>query len=210
MTRYVFSAWMPDGQVGKSVAEIIAKRTAEWNKERTAKGKDGYTFVCWQPEEMDKIKLSGDDQIYIKGHHGAGAAFISDFDSWNQQQVQGGQAVVVAATTLDPKKLTSRLHHCFHRSTSFKGTIKFFNCSSGVNGGASFAKLAADRMRSFWPKAAYIGYAAPLAQGYGDYTVPANSELQSLQWLLNGTPAPVERRKLGSTGQRASSLHVPL
>lgn len=206
MTRYIFSAWMPDGQVGKSIAELIQARTNEWNRERAAKSKPGYTFVCYQPEKMEKIKLTGDDQVYIKGHHGPGARIISDFDSWNQTQVHRGQQVVVTATTLDPKRLTRRLHHCFHRSKSFAGKIKFFNCSSGVNGGASFAKIAADRMRAFWPKASYIGYDATLLQRYGDYT----DELASLRALLAGTPAPIERRKLAPDGRRAKSLQVPL
>jgi hypothetical protein len=197
---------MPDGQVGKSIAELIQTRTNEWNRERAAKGKSGYTFVCYQPEAMDKISLSGDDQVYIKGHHGAGAAFISDFDSWSQTQTQRGQKVEVAATTLDPKKLTRRLHHCFHRSKSFKGKIKFFNCSSGANGGASFAKLAAVRMRAFWPQAEYIGYSETLLQRYGDYT----DELASLRALLNDLPAPIERRKLGASGAPARTLQVPL
>jgi hypothetical protein len=203
--RYVFSAWMPEGQTGKSVAEIILRRTNEWNGERALKGKDGYTFVCFQPEEIEKIKLSGDDQVYIKGHHAAGADVISDFNSWSQTQTQRGQTVDVAATTLDPKQLTRRLHHCFHRSSTFSGKIKFFNCSSGANGGASFAKIAASRMRAYWPKAMYIGYSEPLEQSYGDYT----DEVVQLRALMNGS-APIERRKLGTNGLRARTLHVPL
>lgn len=207
MARYIFSAWMPEGARGKSIAEIILARSNEWNQERRAKGKEGYIYVGWQPEKMDKIKLSADDQVYIKGHHSAGLAFISDISSSEQLQRHRGNEVTFKATRLDPKKLTRRFHHCFHRSDAFKGKIKFFNCSSGVNGGESFARIAAARMRAYWPNAVYLGYADDLQQSYGDYDPPpVEDELENLRNLL-----AKGRRKMGkTTGKRASSLQVLL
>jgi len=64
MARYVFSPWMPERKGGKDVAEIISKRTAAWNEERTKKGKETYTYVGWMPEEMAKIVLKDSESVY--------------------------------------------------------------------------------------------------------------------------------------------------
>jgi hypothetical protein len=226
MTRYVFSAWMPERQSGKDVAEIIGKRTDEWSEERKKKNKEGYTFVCWMGEEGlclvgqkpadKKITLKSDDQVYIMGHHKAGLSFIADIDAEEQEEKRSKQSdkKKYKATKLTPEELLRRFHHCFHRSKSFIGKIKFFNCSSGVNGGASFAKPAADKMRAFWPKARYIGYEDVLYQQYGDYS-PPDDGLGDLRALLVGLdgfqPERSERRKLGkTTGKRAKQLQIYL
>ena len=219
---------MFERQSGKDVAEIIGTRSKEWSEERQAKGKEGFTFVCWMGGERQfflgtksmekKITLKSVDQVYIMGHHRAGLKFIADIDHQEQEEKRGKQAAKqkYEAIKLTPRELVRRFHHCFHRSSSFTGKIKFFNCSSGVNGGVSFAKPAADRKRAFWPKAAYIGYEDVLYQRYGDYNPP--SEFDDLRALLVGLegfgeieqPRP-ERRKLGvNTGKRAKHLQIHL
>lgn len=227
MARYAFSAWIPDRQRGKDVSEIISTRSDEWSEERKTKGKEGYTFVCWmggegqlmvgQKPAAKKISLKSDDQVYIMGHHKAGLDFIVDIDHEEQEEKRGKTAKKqYKAIKLQPEDLVLRFHECFHGSKSFTGKIKFFNCSSGVNGGVSFAKPAADRMRAFWPKAQYIGYEDVLLQQYGDYT-PPDDGLGDLRALLSGfegyepqRPQP-ERRKLGkTTGKRAKHLQIRL
>jgi hypothetical protein len=95
-------------------------------------------------------------------------------------------------------------------SKTFTGKIKFFNCSSGVNGGASFAKPAADLMRAFWPQAIYIGYTDDLLQEYGDYDDGLNA-LRAAAAALDGSVWTAPRRKLGkTTGMAAKDLQIRL
>jgi hypothetical protein len=109
---------------------------------------------------------------------------------------------------LDPAELVRRFHDCFHASSTFTGKIKFFNCSSGVNGGASFAKPAAGLMRALWPKATYIGYKDDLQQQYDDY-YPHGSVKDNDPTVKSSEES--ERRKLGmTTGKRAKDLQIKL
>jgi hypothetical protein len=115
--------------------------------------------------------------------------------------------LVPTVRQLDPAELVRRFHHCFHRSKAFTGKIKFFNCSSGVNGGISFAKPTAGLMRAFWPNATYIGYEDDLQQQYGDYH-PHGSVKDTDP---TGSSEEPERRKLGmTTGKRAKDLQIKL
>jgi hypothetical protein len=292
MAKYVFCPWpRPLSEVGvnsepahdedlkgvkirsvadiKNVASIVAQRTAGWNKERTKKGKAGYTTVYWTSETkpphilslkadevpltaLGKIWLTGDDQVYIEGHHQENLDFISDITkeeddliAKRNQALKKGfveqygrplptrplptrplppKARAVAPRLLErarklmPEDLARRFRDCFQASPEFTGKIKFYNCSSGYNGGASFAKPAADRLRASWPKAKYIGYTEPLSQKYGDYSP---SEFDSLQALLAnsglaGTETMAEgerpeRRKLGLTSRKpAKELQIHL
>lgn len=200
---------MPAGLYGKSVADVICKRTDKWNAERAKKNKEQYTYVGWMPEDMPKITLSGSDQVYIKGHHQAGLGFISDINAEEEEQKVGKKKLTVQAIRLEPKDLAARFCHCFAGEVGFTGKVKFFNCSSGVNGGASFAKKAAVMLRAHFPKATYIGYEDKLSMGYGDYN--PDSEDEQLRKLLRQEEPSLERRKMGTTtGERAKSLHIKL
>jgi hypothetical protein len=154
--------------------------------------------------------------------HSVGLDFISDITRGEEntikelnqrieqqnKQANENKPLLEGMRSLTPKELVLRFHNCFHRSRNFTGKIKFFNCSSGVNGGASFAKPTADLMRAYWPRAEYIGYKDDLLQEYSDYI--ANPEVFDLQKQLGLNPRP-ERRKLGkTTGMPAKDLHIKL
>jgi hypothetical protein len=211
MAKYVFCPWMPPTLEGvKNVAKTIHERTKGWTKAREKKGKEGYTFVCWMGKKdtcsidgqppQGKVTLKDDDQVYIKGHHQAGASFISDITKQEEDESEG----TFKAIMLKPEDLAWRFFDCFDAPITWLGKIKFYNCSSGRDGGASFAKPAADRLRAYLPIATYIGYKLDLSQLYTKYSVP-ESELEeekaSLRaMLLNTHTSPIiERRKVGLT-----------
>jgi hypothetical protein len=224
-------------EVVRDVSTVIVSRKDQWNNERRRKDKGEYTFVCWISEDGffvnsrptdEKITLEAGDQVYIKGHHAAGLDFISDVTKQENRAIKEVNKGIseenrrareenkkarkkprlTTMRKLTPQELVRRFHQCFNQSEKFTGKIKFFNCSSGVNGGISFAKPAADRMRAIWPHATYIGYADDLKQEYGDYI--ANPEMFSLQQMLDPDLRP-ERRKLGThTGKPAGQLHIQL
>ena len=105
---------------------------------------------------------------------------------------------------LDPAELARRFSDCFEASPTFTGKIKFFNCGSGVNGGASFAKPAAGLLRAYFPDALYIAYEDDLLQAYGNYYPDGPSTRDSEE-------PKTERRKLGATThKRAKDLQVIL
>jgi hypothetical protein len=207
MAKYVFCPWPPTN----SVAKTIRERTKEWTKERAAKGKEGYDFVCWMGKTVQvhtKIGLMDDDQVYIKGHHQQGEGFISDVTKQEEAEIQKSQDQErhgkFYATKLKPEDLAWRFFDCFEAPITWLGKIKFYNCSSGANGGASFAKPAADRLRAYFPLATYIGYRMDLSQGYTNYNVDerelpeGKQEVRSLQRLLGEKVPPIqERRKQG-------------
>jgi hypothetical protein len=224
-------------EVVRDVSTVIVTRTDQWNKERRMKNKGEYTFVCWISDDGflvnnrpadGKITLKDDDQVYIKGHHAAGLDFISDVTKRENRAIKEVNKGIrkenrrakeenkeapkkprlTTMRKLTPEELVRRFQSCFNQSEKFTGKIKFFNCSSGVSGGISFAKPTADRMRAFWPHANYIGYEDDLKQEYGDYI--ANPEVFSLKQMLQPDLRP-ERRKLGvHTNKPASQLHIPL
>jgi len=162
-----------------------------------------------------KITLQNNDQVYIKGHHQAGLDYIVDIT--RQEDADAKEKGTLGARKLYPGELVRRFCHCFQPSPTFTGKIKLFNCSSGVNGGESFAKPAASLLRAFWPKATYIGYTDVLLQQYGNYSVP-DSELGDkgklralLRSLGDEVPPIIERRKLGkNTGVRAKNLQIEI
>jgi hypothetical protein len=224
-------------EVVRDVSTVIVTRKDQWNNERRKKDKEEYTFVCWicddgflvnsRPAD-EKITLKAGDQVYIKGHHAPGLVFISDVTKQENRAIKEVNKGIreenrrareenkkapkkprlTKMRKLTPEELVRRFHHCFNQSEEFNGKIKFFNCSSGVNGGISFAKPAADIMRALWPRATYIGYEDDLKQEYGDYI--ADPELFSLKQMLDPDLRP-ERRKLGiHTGKPASQLHITL
>ena len=78
-----------------------------------------------------------------------------------------------------------------------------------MNGGASFAKKAADMLRAHFPRAIYIGYEDDVQQTYGDYC--PDDEKEQLRKLWAGEDPRLERRKLGKrTGKRAKELQIHL
>lgn len=197
MKRYVFSPWMRELPVGKRVTDIIEKRTGEWNKERRKKGKEEYSFVYWEPKNNSQVKLEAADQVYIKGHHKAGLDFISDInvEEMEQKLRAGKPKEVVQAKKLKPEDLAGRFSHSFEASDAFTGKIKFFNCSSGVNEGKSFAKIAADRLRAFFPKAQYIGIRTFVMQIYKSATT-SGAEYESGIFEFDKNKAGMTRQSI--------------
>jgi hypothetical protein len=186
-------------------------------------GDGGYVVGNKPVDDGKKITLQDGDQIYIKGHYQAGLTFIADItkreDERIRKQNQGIRREnrrirkenkriqqanepaelkkIIHRTRpmrpLDPAELARRLSGCFEASETFNGKIKFYNCSSGVDGGEGFAKPAAGLLRACWPDALYIGYQDDLSQQYGDYHAEQKTE----------------RRKLGmKTRKRAKDLQV--
>lgn len=95
MAKYVFCPWAPPVKASakSDIARTVFNLTKGWNEERAAKGKAGYTLVFWagvtqpplviendNPSEDGKIMLTGEDQVYILGHHLAGLGYIADVD----------------------------------------------------------------------------------------------------------------------------------
>jgi hypothetical protein len=190
-----------------------------------------------EPQE-GKITLKDGDQVYIKGHHQAGLGFISDITKQEDDEIANLSKIAKKAfvekygllrpggnkaeqqrllehrllervRTLRPEDLARRFFDCFQAPKTWVGKVKFYNCSSGANGGASFAKPAADRLRALWPNATYIGYAEALQQEYGDYN--PDDQKEQLRKMLEELPPNIERRKLGAeTHTPARDLQIRL
>ena len=139
-----------------------------------------------------KITLRNNDQVYIKGHHQSGLNFISDITKREDARIRARNIEIRsknrrtrkenrrirkenehaalkeivhrtrAMRPLDPAELTRRFCDCFEASEMFTGKIKFYNCSSGKDGGDSFAKPAAGLLRACFPNALYIAYGGRL------------------------------------------------
>jgi hypothetical protein len=175
-------------------------------------------------DENEKILLTGEDQVYIQGHHLKGLDYIADVDPEELKKSEGELTVIA----LGPHQLTRRFCDCFQSSETFTGKIKFYNCQSGVDGGALFARPAATMLRASFPNALYIGYKGTLSQAYGNYALTWNEigpkvfAKRARLRRFGAAVAPIaavpitERRKLGltkkgvPTGQRAKQLQVDI
>ena len=149
MPKYVFCPWArpSEGSAEEGsakpghIADKIFELTKGWNLEREKKSKVGYILVCWEGvakrpliigrgsrgkrTEDGKILLTDEDQVYIEGHHEEGKGYITAIHA-----EESGSAYA-----LPPAALARRFEDCFEASSTFTGKIKFYNCSSGVNGG---------------------------------------------------------------------------
>ena len=183
-------------------------------------GDGGYVVGTKAVVDSEKIILQNNDQVYIKGHHQSGLDFISDITKKEDERIRRENRGILKANEhaelkkiihrtrpmrpLDPAELARRFSDCFEASPTFTGKIKFFNCGSGVNGGASFAKPAAGLLRAYFPDALYIAYEDDLLQAYGNYYPDGPSTRDSEE-------PKTERRKLGATThKRAKDLQVIL